>query len=267
MTPWIVFIFMYACLGYDEPMPCNPFKDSKCVARNPSLGKSIFDSFSHYSTYFHPYTCSSGVQYDQEGLTLTIRHRNENPSIKSNFYILYGKVEVEILAAKGQGIVSSFYLQSDDLDEIDVMESFGGVQDTWQSNFFVKGNTSTYARGVTHAVDDIHRYHSYSIEWTPDEIVWFIDGVRVRRVVPTLKEGFPQSPMCIILSVWVGGDRSNDRGTIEWAGGFTNYLQAPFEMRARDIYVIDYSTGKRYVYGGGSLRAIGGQILGNRNHS
>ena len=38
---------------------------------------------------------------------------------------MYGKVEAEIKGAAGKGIISSFYLQSDDLDEIDVVEIFG----------------------------------------------------------------------------------------------------------------------------------------------
>ncbi len=47
---------------------------------------------------------------DSEGLARTI---------VSNEYIFFGKVEVALKAANGTGIVSSFVMESDDLDEID----------------------------------------------------------------------------------------------------------------------------------------------------
>ena len=48
---------------------------------------------------------------------------------------MYGKVEAEIKGAAGKGIISSFYLQSDDLDEIDVVEIFGSDPYEFQTNF------------------------------------------------------------------------------------------------------------------------------------
>ncbi len=45
-----------------------------------------------------------------EGLASTITSEN---------YIFFGKVEVVMKAANGTGVVSSFVMESDDLDEID----------------------------------------------------------------------------------------------------------------------------------------------------
>lgn len=53
---------------------------------------------------------------------------------------MFGKVEVVLKAAPGAGIVSSFVMQSDDLDEID-WEWLGSDPDEVQSNFFGKGMT------------------------------------------------------------------------------------------------------------------------------
>lgn len=41
------------------------------------------------------------------------------PTLNSNDYIFFGHVDVVMKAAAGQGIVSSFVLESDDLDEVD----------------------------------------------------------------------------------------------------------------------------------------------------
>jgi hypothetical protein len=42
-------------------------------------------------------------------------------TIISNNYIFFGKVEITLKAANGTGVVSSFVMESDDLDEIDLV--------------------------------------------------------------------------------------------------------------------------------------------------
>lgn len=45
------------------------------------------------------------------------------PTITLNDYIFFGKIDVYMKAANGTGVVSSFVLESDDLDEIDWVSS------------------------------------------------------------------------------------------------------------------------------------------------
>jgi beta-glucanase (GH16 family) len=66
-------------------------------------------------------------------------------------YLFYGTVTATLEAAAGAGIVSAFILQSDDLDEID-WEWLGGVTSNVQTNYFSKGNTSTYDRSAMEGV-------------------------------------------------------------------------------------------------------------------
>src|SRR5271154_60565 len=113
-------------------------------------------------------------------------------------YLFFGTVTATLEAAAGAGIVSAFILQSDDLDEID-WEWLGGATTDVQSNYFSRGNTSTYDRGATHAVSSPQTsYHSttpfplimeieansvaYSINWTPAALEWIIDGTVVRTL-------------------------------------------------------------------------------------
>ena len=199
------------------------------------------------------YFTNSGNQGDvktgDEGLSLTVNKRFDNPSIHSDFYLMFGYVEVELKAGEGKGIVSSFFLQSDDLDEIDI-ELFGGDEYEWQSNYFVQGNTSTYDRGGYHSINPspLTNYHKYAINWTKDSLDWIVDGSVIRSLHITNSQGYPQSPMRIYAGIWAGGDPSNEEGTILWAGGETDYSQAPFTMHIKSITAIDYSTGSEYSY-------------------
>jgi beta-glucanase (GH16 family) len=186
---------------------------------------------------------------------------------------MYGKYSVTMKASPGVGIVSSLVLQSDDLDEID-WEWLGGKPDEVQSNYFGKGQTTTYNRGAFHSVANTQsQWHTYSVEWTATQVVWQIDGTTVRVLDAAAANGqFPQTPMQLKIGSWSGGDPSNSPGTIEWAGGATNYAAGPYTMYVKSVSVVDYSTGSSYSYNGmsglaSSIVADGGQVGGNSGGS
>jgi beta-glucanase (GH16 family) len=91
------------------------------------------------------------------------------------------------------------------------------------------------------------------VHWTKDAIDWYVNDKQIR----TLKYGdalggknFPQTPMNIRLGIWAGGDPDNNsNGTVEWAGGVTDFHKGPFTMRVASVYAQDFSSGKEYVYG------------------
>lgn len=156
-------------------------------------------------------------------------------------------------AASGTGIISSVVLESDDLDEVD-WEFMGGNSTSVETNYFGKGNTTSYDRAIYYGVDNPQEnFHNYTVDWTKEKIVWYIDGVSVR----TLKyedalngKNFPQTPMNVRIGIWAGGDPElNSNGTVEWAGGETNYKKGPFTMTVSSLYIADYSTGSSYSYG------------------
>jgi len=182
---------------------------------------------------------------------------------------MFGHVEFVVKAAPGAGIVSSAVLQSDDLDEID-WEWLGGDDNQVQSNYFGKGQTTTYNRGGFHAAPGNHDgFHKYVIDWTSEQVVWSIDGNNVRALTPAAASGqYPQTPMMIKIGSWSGGDSANPAGTIAWAGGPTNYANGPFSMEVKSVAVTDYSTGTSYSYSGtsgtwDSIQAAGGKVNGN----
>lgn len=73
-------------------------------------------------------------------------------------------------------------------------------------------------------------YHTYEIDWKPDQITWSIDGNVMRTLeksktfnTTTNTYHFPQTPARVQLSLWPAGSSKNGKGTIEWAGGLVDW--------------------------------------------
>lgn len=197
------------------------------------------------------------MTYDDDlGAVFTINKETDAPTISSTGYIFFGKVDVVVRASKGQGVVTSFVLQSDDLDEID-WEWLGGDDTEVQTNYFGKGNTTTYDRGGFSGVGSpVEDFHTYTIDWTAEELNWIIDGTTVRTLKYADANGgsnYPQTPMQIKLGTWVAGRKDAAIGTVEWAGGYTDFSSAPFMGYYQSVTIQDYMNGatgaKQYVWG------------------
>jgi hypothetical protein len=66
-------------------------------------------------------------------------------------------------------------------------------------------------------------FHEYTIDWSSERIIWYIDGVEIRRYTraSSFKDGeyfYPSSPSLIQIGAWDGGD-SPQQGVSDWAGG------------------------------------------------
>ncbi|TKA66413.1 hypothetical protein B0A55_09487, partial [Friedmanniomyces simplex] len=249
---------------------CNPTAQAGCPA-DPALGTSMTADFTKGAS--DQFTPSGNPTYDSSGAGFTVAQHGDAPTLTSKWYIMFGKVEVTMKSAPGTGIVSSAILQSDDLDEID-WEWLGGAGDQVQSNYFGKGQTTTYDRAAVHAVTNTQgEWHTYTIDWTETQIVWQIDGNTVRVLSASNANGqFPQTPCQLKVGSWAGGDSSNPQGTISWAGGITDYSAGPFTMYVQSIAVTDYSTGTQYTYGDqsgawNSIESTGGRVNGNAGSS
>jgi len=189
--------------------------------------------------------------YGSDGVSFTVARGGDAPQLTSAFYIMFGRVELTMKAAPGAGIVSSLVLQSDCLDEID-FEWIGSDAAQVQTNYFGKGQTGDYNRGQFNpAPNNQAGLITYTIDWTADRIVWSVGGTQVRTLAynDAAAGQYPQTPMQVKFGAWSGGDPSNAPGTIQWAGGPTDYSKGPFSMLVRSVAITDYSTGKEYRYG------------------
>lgn len=112
-------------------------------------------------------------------------------------------------------------------------------------------------------------WHEYEIRWTPDEITWAVDGKvgRTKKKSDTWNEtfsqwDFPQTPSRVQLSIWPGGLETNEKGTIDWAGGLIDwdhedikkngYYSVAFSEITVECYDADSppgtNKGKSYIY-------------------
>ncbi|KAI4252039.1 MAG: hypothetical protein L6R42_008142, partial [Xanthoria sp. 1 TBL-2021] len=242
---------------------CNPLTSGSCPA-DPALGRSVNIDFTDGPS--DSFTPQGNPTYDSNGASFTVAKPGDSPQLTSKWYIMFGHVEFQVKPAPGVGIVSSAVLQSDALDEID-WEWVGGDNNQAQSNYFSKGQTTTYNRGAFHPdPNNQASFRTYTIDWTAAQIAWQIDGKTVRTLTPEGAQGqYPQTPMMVKMGSWSGGDSANQPGTIAWAGGPTAYGNGPFSMVVKSVTVTDYSTGTQYSYSGTtgtwqSIQSQGGKI-------
>ncbi|PKY09194.1 hypothetical protein P168DRAFT_315214 [Aspergillus campestris IBT 28561] len=206
-------------------------------------------------------TQSKSINFGDQGMELTIDKQGDHPTVATEFYIFFGKVEVEMKAAPGTGIVSTIVLESDVLDEID-WETLGGDTTQIQTNYFGKGDHSSYDRGSFADVDRPQEtFHTYTVEYNKDAMTWSIDGNVIRTVAFQDAKGgsrFPQTPMRVKIGTWAGGDPDNDPGTIEWAGGETDYSAAPFTAYIKSVKIENDNPASEYSYSdnSGSFESI-----------
>jgi beta-glucanase (GH16 family) len=133
----------------------------------------------------------------------------------------YGRFEARIKLPIGQGIWPAFWLLGANIDqvgwpgcgEIDILEYRGQQPATiWGSVHgpgYSGGNaiTTSYSLPAGTFNDD---YHVFSVEWSPNRIVWKVDGNLYRTVTPASLPGNGtwvfDHPFSIILNVAVGGN-------------------------------------------------------------
>jgi beta-glucanase (GH16 family) len=242
---------------------CNPTKNTTCP-NDPGFGIDHTFDFKDKKAVTRSFNITNGaLSYGNDGTQFVINKQGESPTIRSKFYIHFGSVSVVMKAAKGQGIVSSIVIQSEDLDEID-WEFLGGNATHAQTNYFGKGDTSSYDRDIWHPVDTDVRdnFHNYTVDWTSEKMDFYIDSKIVRTLPYAAANGgknYPQTPSTVRLGVWAGGDVDNNgKWTVIWAGGETDFKKGPFTMYVKETHVRDYGSGKEYHWSdqSGSFQSI-----------
>lgn len=206
---------------------CDPRQ--KDCAPNPALGTTYNKTWDKGSTelgaqLWNVTEGSSLITFGNSGADLTLVQSGQSVTAQSKFYIMWGTVEILFRAAAGQGIISTVVLLSDDLDEIDV-EIKGGNHTHFSTNYYGHGNLSQgFAKdyALQGPQDD---FHNYTIVWGQDKIDWLINGQQVRTVGYAPSGLYPQTPAMIKFGIWAAGDMKDAPGTVEWAGGKTDWKQ------------------------------------------
>lgn len=115
---------------------CNPLNTSKNISHicvelptniliacpeDSALGKTITVDFTQGESSEFTIADGTTITYGDNGAEFTITSAGLARTITSKNYIFFGKVDITMKAAPGQGIVSSLVMESDDLDEIDLV--------------------------------------------------------------------------------------------------------------------------------------------------
>jgi beta-glucanase (GH16 family) len=142
----------------------------------------------------------------------------------------YGRISAKIkTAGTSPGVVSAFMVMSPEGDEID-FEWVGKNRHEVQTNYYynTKADGPDYSNGRMTALpfDTTAEFHTYTIEWTPDWIAWYVDDQLIRKSHRryTLRNGvyrFPTRAAKVSFNVWDGG--MGPEGTAKWAGTPTDW--------------------------------------------
>ncbi|KAI3399468.1 hypothetical protein diail_6730 [Diaporthe ilicicola] len=162
----------------------------------------------------------------KDNVLLTMPAYKAGTVLASTVYMWYGNVKATMKSSRGNGVVSAFILLSDVKDEID-FEFIGADLETVQTNYYYQANPVwTNSKNITDLSDTYDNFHDYEIQWSPDQVVWLVDGNVGRTLkktdtwnATTNQYDFPQTPARVQLSIWPGGNATNSEYTIEWAGG------------------------------------------------
>ncbi|RFU77755.1 cell wall glucanosyltransferase mwg1 [Trichoderma arundinaceum] len=242
---------------------CDPLKkDAHCPPDPAFASKITFDftkaTWDDQFTSFWAVDSSTAQDKRQlnlgntngKGAAFSIWQDGQAPTLTSNKYFLFGKISVEVQAAKGPGLITAIVLKSDSGDEID-WELLGAFENQAQTNYFYDGQPLFNTYNTTYHLDSssFASSHKYGIEWTPTYINFSINNV-VRKTwrvgdIPAYK--WPQTPMQVKVGIWPVSN-SSDPGTIAWAGGLPDWSdrdadKIPYRAYFKVLELEDYTGG------------------------
>jgi beta-glucanase (GH16 family) len=160
---------------------------------------------------YHPgYTSKEQKKYDFISGRINTQHKME---------FKYGSASARMKIAYGAGLWPAFWALGNgnwpDCGEIDMMETVG--DSSWISNalhgpkYF--GNTPLTYRYIFPKNTDVGQWHTYSLDWTPDLLVFKIDGVVTYTVTRAMVEHYGRwafdNDKFIILNFALGGGYPN----------------------------------------------------------
>jgi beta-glucanase (GH16 family) len=129
----------------------------------------------------------------------------------------YGYIEARMKLPFGQGIWPAFWMLGSNASwpgggEIDIMEFIGKTPDTVYQTVHGPGYSGAKGIGshyVLTAESLQNEFHVFAIDWQPNDIKWFVDGMQVFQVTPDKIPAGTQwvfdHPFHLLLNLAVGG--------------------------------------------------------------
>ncbi|MBY8977348.1 family 16 glycosylhydrolase [Rhodobacteraceae bacterium NNCM2] len=120
----------------------------------------------------------------------------------------YGRYEVVMRAAKGSGLVSSFFTYTgpyfgDPHDEID-FEFLGRDTTKVWLNRFVAGEKLP-GQWLDLGFDAAEKPHLYAFDWSAEGITWYADGHELLDIDAS-ETAIPTTPQKLFMNIWAGNE-------------------------------------------------------------
>ncbi|NP_001312675.1 xyloglucan endotransglucosylase/hydrolase protein 24-like precursor [Nicotiana tabacum] len=170
-------------------------------------------------------------------LTLSL-DKASGSGIQSKREYLFGRIDMQLKLVRGNsaGTVTTYYLSSQGAthDEID-FEFLGNLSG---DPYIIHTNVYTQGKGDKEQqfylwFDPTAGFHTYSILWNPQTIIFYVDGTPIRVFKNMKSRGIPypnKQPMRVYASLWNADDWATRGGLIK-----TDWSNAPFIASFRNF--------------------------------
>lgn len=152
-------------------------------------------------------------QYQDQTLASHITWSSGRVESKNKFSFQYGRMAVRAKVNDTKGIWPAIWMLCQDEtghDEIDVLEYLGqDAWDAWTTNHFGILDYNKASHGVSTKNYEAwsQDFHVYEVEWDPEYITFYIDGIQVHKTTTAKsdgRDGMHTRPMFAILETQVG---------------------------------------------------------------
>jgi len=208
LTKWIM-----CNPSFGNGNPCTPWNNEQqlfntATTNNPNV--TVTNGQLHLTA-----TKTGGQIYSGMVSTGPDKFNYKNPGYQS-FQYTYGIYEGRVKFPKGNGFWPSMWQLPD-------QDKYGGWPDSGEYDVVeIAGNKPNYAYWTAHwggsggecghpcgggegsIADASAGFHTYALDWEPDSLTWYVDGVQKAKV--TDKGGIQTHPFYIIANFSVGGD-------------------------------------------------------------